>query len=536
MGKIGSYVSVGADGAAGAAGPLDSSTAFFVIQSQWGIDNFPTVVTSPTDFAQKFGGPGDYLISIGPDASGSAGDVYGVDASGSTVQPYYAVEGYFTNKGATGAAVIVRQLASGVAYTLASLSLSGSVTSANATTITALQKGESEGVIQVSVTASLISTGKRFTIYHPRKNITEVFDIVTAQDAASANSKSQLVSITLPASGEMPVSTTTARKLGNFVAGTRDQHNAIPADMIGTISAAGVKTGLQAFTDRRWGPGMIAIPGFFDVATQAALLAHADPAAGYGRLAHLGTTSGLTFSTVQTAFPGGNSAYATRLWPNVRVSDSFSRTAGASLLIDPVGHMMGLQARMDATFGGPHKSAAGTKYALLGVLDVEKASNGMELVDDNGSNQLNDLFINTLRQKGGVVGWGFVTSAADSRFRQVPVVRTLLAVVYASFSLSQPYVGDPDDSFEWAQVRGDFGSYLSTLLAVRALSGNKPTGPQQQPGDAYTVICDSSNNLAADITAGQLNVRVVVSPTPNIQNINVSVVNSQNGLSSVSIT
>src|SRR5262249_52488780 len=280
-------------------------------------------------------------------------------------------------------------------------------------------------------------------------NITEFMDVASALDAANWSKKSELVTIVLPAGGQLPV-TAAASKLNNGATATpafADPYSASDNDYVGTTTTAGVKTGLQVFNDQKLGTGMVGIPGKFSSTIRSGIATHV---ASFFRSGLLGAPSGLNLTTVVSDLSTTNGPDLSYWWPQVYMQDD-SSTSGGQILIDPVGHIAGLTARMDRDYRGPQKSPAGITHPLTSALDVERASGAlMTLVDDTGSAPLAESLINTIRIKGnpgGVVGWGMRTLSQDNRFRQYPVRRILQLIYLTSFLALETYTFEPIDPF-----------------------------------------------------------------------------------------
>jgi len=493
------------------------SNAFFVVQSPWGQPGGIKTCDSFASYLRQFGG----LNGMAAVAAGTTNDTVSTIATDSVVQGYYAVKGFFEEKGPTGP---------GVAYVVRVVKASSGATAGlrtytdgvGVTTITSKFSGHFGNATRVTITNN--TTSATIVVELRVGAITiikESWKIANAADAADVSRKSELVTIALAATGALP-STAAEGKLNAGTPGTADAYDAADADLVGTTSAAGARTGLQAFNDIRLGTGRCAIPGKYSATTRAGLNVHS---ANYYRFAMHGTATGLTQSTIVadlSTLSGENNGY---FWPPVEVANSNSESAG-TLLIDPVGHMMGLWARVEGIYRGPHKSPAGLQHPLRSVLNVERQSNGDELVSDSASNTLDDSFINTIRVKGnpaGVVGWGNNTLATDGRYRQLQSAHTVNVARLQCILLLEKFVHEPIDPQGrlFGKVSAELEQFLEVIYSVGGLYGTRPDG-DLKPTDAYYVVCNSSNNTKVTLAANQLVADVILVPTPNARQIVVN--------------
>lgn len=493
------------------------SNGFFVVQSPWGQPGVAKKCDSFASFLRQFGG----LYGLSSIQSGTTNDTASTISTDSVVQGYYGVKGYFDEKGPT---------APGIAYVVRVVKASGGATAAlrtytdgaGVTTITSKMPGHWGNATRVTITNS---TTYCTILVELRVGATTVilekWKIANAAQAADASRKSELVTISLAAGGALP-STAAEGKLNGGTPGTADAYDAADADLVGTVSAANARTGLQCFNDARLGSGFVAVPGKYSSTVRTGVATHV---ASYDRFGIYGTATGLTPSTVVSDLSSASGAQVGYYWPPVEVADSNSESGG-TLLIDPACFVAGVGARVHGIYRGPHKSPAGIQHALRSVLNVERQSNGDELVSDSGSNTLDDSFINTLRVKGNpsvVCIWGNNTLATDARYRQVNASITVNVVRQQCLLLLEKFVHEPIDPQGklFAKVRAELGQFLQSLYDVGALYGTQPDG-DPKPSDGYAVFCDSSNNTDVTLAANELHADVAIVPTPNARQIIVN--------------
>ncbi|HJU24192.1 MAG TPA: hypothetical protein VJ891_16940 [Casimicrobiaceae bacterium] len=519
MATIGPSITLGSVGPGGTR-EIAYSNAFIVGQTPWGIDGVWQICTSFSQFLRLYGG----LSKLSTVAAGTTPDVYGVETNAAVVQCYYAVKGYFDEKlsGSPGVLYFCKVVASASGPTAGALTLSDGAS--HNTTVTAKWKGMNGNAVFVTVNNPSPTSGAgyaQFIVQQPQANITETWDIANANDAANVSKKSELVTIALPAGGQLP-NTSAKQKINAGTPGTADSYSASDSDYVGTITPAGVKTGLQVFNDNKLGSGCVAVPGKFSSTVRSGIATHC---ATYMRMGLFGSPSGLNLTTVITDLGTQTGPDLAYYWPQIWVVDQNSTSSG-QLLVDPVGHIAGLHARMDKEYRGPHKSAAGIRHPLVSALDVERTSSNMELCDDTGSNTLADSLINTIRIKGNpgsVVVWGMRTLSQDNRFRQVPV-RRVVQLCYLIVQLTlEGYTFEAIDPFGklFAAIKGELDTFFFDLRRLGSLYGSQP-GRDPRPNDAWFVVCDSSNNPGVALQSGELHADAQFVPTPNAEKISVN--------------
>lgn len=493
-------------GSVGPSGTPDVSTGNFFVagQTPWGVDSVAVPVTSMDSFVRQFGGL-NKQVSVG------SPDVWGTETTDAVVQCYYAVKSYFSEKGQNSPGILYfsRVIQSTSPPTAATHTFPDG--GANNTTVTSKWKAAAGNTVTVQITnPSPKGSGyARFVIKFPQANITETWDISNAADALSASQKSQLVTITLPVGLQLPV-TATATKL----AGGTDAFAATSADLVGTSSAANVKTGLQAFNDQRFGLGYVAIPGKYDSTARTGIKTHCE---AYYRLGLLSSPSGITLSTAVSDLGSTSSNYCAYYTPQIKVTDENSDSAGL-LTVDNSGAIAGLAARMIRDYGGPHKSPAGVTHGFSSVAGLEVQSSNQELYDDAGSNTLADSGINTLRLKPGPMAWGSRTLATDRRYLQFNAAQTIAQVIITGQLILEKYVQEPISDKLFARVRSDFKVFMLNLFRAGAFYGDEP-GKSPLKGDAFAIVCDRSNNPDEVIVNNQFRVGVAFVPTPNAESI-----------------
>lgn len=384
--------------------------------------------------------------------------------------------------------------------------------SATAITVSPVVVGTNAGVVYGIAQPSCV-IGIKF----PQANITESWPIASVADALSASQKSELVTITLPAGATLP-NAAAATKLTGGTDGTV-AYSASDADYVGTTTAANTRSGLQCFNDSRYGIGYVVCPGKYSSTVRAGLITHG---LTYYRLTPISAPSGLTNATVVAdvgALASNTGAYYA---PQVIVSDENSDTNGR-LTISNEGAICGLASRMIRDYNfGPHKSPAGKMHPLTSIIDIERQSNQAELYDDPSSNTLADSGVNTLRVKGGFVVWGLRTLATDRRWLQFNMAQTNCTIIVSGQILLDKYFSEPIDDQLFARVRGDFKVMMLDYYRRGSFYGDEP-GSQPKSSDAFSIVCDRSNNPDTEIVNNSFKVEVAYVPKPNAETVKFNV-------------
>jgi hypothetical protein len=503
------------------------SDLFIVLESPWGEVNRVIKCTSFSRFTKLFGGLNLVLGSAANPGSGVIGaddddTTWGTEVSTRVTDGYYAVRSYFEDKAnGPGIAHIVRVTATATA---ASRTFTDGAT---ATTIVSRWPGVPGNDVEVNITGT--GTSRLFQFRHVQADIYETYTVSTAEDAAKIGAVSQLVTSVVMGgalANTLPTATDSWDKLGGTTgtssAGTADTYAATTTEYVGQRAATGVLTGLFCFADRRYGTGFLICPGGVDDGTtRTALEAHAST---WRRTLIVGSVAGLnvtTAATLPTNIAGNNTAY---YWPRIWVRSDSPTQPDGRILVSAAGAMAGLHARLDGKFNGPHKSAAGVSYRLYSAANVERASSGQELTDDEGSETLADSFVNTLRIKNGVVvSYGLRTTSTDERYRQIPFARVTQLMWHSVYHTAERWAFSVIDSEGdlYAEIQGTLGGFCRRLHRDGLFYGDPP-GADPLPTDAYGVVCNDTNNTPETLAAGELRIDVGFTPAPNAEQVRLT--------------
>ena len=271
-------------------------------------------------------------------------------------------------------------------------------------------------------------------------------------------------------------------------------------DVIGLDNGPNRKTGLLAIEDVDE-VAILAAPGLTMQAVQNALInqcerlmdrfAVLDPVGGTG-----GTPATLTQIRDQRALY--DTKYAALYYPRVVVPDPL--LAGASRVLAPSGHVLGVYSRVDAT-RGVHKAPA--NEVIRGILDVETAvSKGAhEIFNPDRINIIRDL----RPMQRGLRIYGALCLTGESEWKYINVRRFFIFVEESLDEGTQWVVFEPNDRRLWQRVKQSVSLFLTRLWADGALMGDSPE-------EAYFVRVDETTMTEDDILNGRLIMEIGIAP------------------------
>jgi hypothetical protein len=182
--------------------------------------------------------------------------------------------------------------------------------------------------------------------------------------------------------------------------------------------------------------------------------------------------------------------------PWVLVPDPVSATPGATRKLPPGGAVIGLYNETDSQYGVQH-SPAGVNIPLQQVAGTELAFQNVNL------DTLNTNGINIIRN---ISSYGYCVMGARTLLptlpnRYVSIQRTLMNIEYALVQLTQFAIFENNNATLWARLASVVTQYLQGIWQQGVLNG--ATAAQ-----AYFVECDSGNNTATTIAAGEVHIAV----------------------------
>jgi hypothetical protein len=195
--------------------------------------------------------------------------------------------------------------------------------------------------------------------------------------------------------------------------------------------------------------------------------------------------------------------YGALYGPWIIVADPIGVGGNPMISIPPVGHVMGVYARVEAT-RGIWKAPAGDEANLRGVLDVEHRisdADHTDLVVNGGVNGIRAV------PRSGVIVDASRTLSTDPRWRYVNV-RLLFNFVKSSLRDGLSWARqEPNRDSLWNAVK--FGT-VSPFLTGLWRQGAFGSGTAEQ---TFTVIVDETNNPPDQVEQGRLTVEVFFYPS-----------------------
>lgn len=187
--------------------------------------------------------------------------------------------------------------------------------------------------------------------------------------------------------------------------------------------------------------------------------------------------------------------------------------------IPPCGHIAGLYARFDHTFGVHHAPA---NMDLEGILDLERDLSADQALL-NPENQPGVNCIRAFRGRGIRVG-GVRTLSSEPQWRSVNVRRLFLTVGrWINLHLASA-VFEPNDPQLWLRLERELGVYCESLWRQGALQGATSR-------EAFYVRCNAETNPPALRDTGQVRAELGLAPTVPSEFIRVSLIHGDSGVS-----
>ncbi len=205
----------------------------------------------------------------------------------------------------------------------------------------------------------------------------------------------------------------------------------------------------------------------------------------------------------------GKNVYGALYGPWIKISDPSGVGPNPVKWIPPVGHVMGIFARIE-TARGIWKAPAGDEANLLGALDVE-----YNLSDAEHTNLVRNAGVNGIRAipRSGIVIDSSRTLSTDNRWWYVNV-RLLFNYVKSSLRDGLRWVRqEPNRDTLWSIVK--FNSVVPFLMGLWR-QGAFGTGT---PEEVFTVVCDASNNPPDEVDKGNFKIEVYFYPSKPAETI-----------------
>ncbi len=209
----------------------------------------------------------------------------------------------------------------------------------------------------------------------------------------------------------------------------------------------------------------------------------------------------------------GTKRYGALYGPWISVNDPLGVGASPVKTIPPVGHVMGVYARIERS-RGIFKAPAGDEARMRNALDVS-----YRLSDNEHSQLVREGSINGIRAlpRAGIVVDASRTLSTDPRWYYVNV-RLLFNYVKSSLRSGLRWVRqEPNRDALWNYIV--YGSVRPFLMGLWR-QGAFGTG---SPDTVFTVICDATNNPPSQVQLGFLNVEIYFYPSVPAETIVVKV-------------
>ena len=205
----------------------------------------------------------------------------------------------------------------------------------------------------------------------------------------------------------------------------------------------------------------------------------------------------------------GKKVYGALYGPWIVITDPLGTGSNPIKTLIPVGHVMGVYARI-ASSRGIWKAPAGDEANIIGALDLEYRMSSTEL-----TNLVKQGSVNGIR---AVAGAGIVVDSSrslstDTRWLYINV-RLLFNYVEASLKQGLSWVRqEPNRDSLWDAIR--IQSVTPFLLQLWR-QGAFGTGT---PAQVFTVICDATNNPPDQVDQGNLTVEIYFYPSKPAETI-----------------
>jgi hypothetical protein len=184
-------------------------------------------------------------------------------------------------------------------------------------------------------------------------------------------------------------------------------------------------------------------------------------------------------------------------------------TADGHLLVPPVGHIVGIYARVDIEHG-VHK--APVNEVVRGIIEQDLSSDNKPLKYDLSKREQDLLspkgvnVIRDFRSAGrGIRVWGASTMSSDPQWKYINVRRLFIFIKQSIGRGTQWVVLEPNTEQTWSEVSLSISAFLRTVWRNGALAGVTQE-------DAYFVRCDRSTMTQDDIDSGRLICLIGIAP------------------------
>lgn len=193
-----------------------------------------------------------------------------------------------------------------------------------------------------------------------------------------------------------------------------------------------------------------------------------------------------------------NSTYGALYYPWLKVSDPYT---GNLLWVPPSGQTLGRYSATDRTIG-VWKAPAGVESGKLLTargIELDVTTSQQELLNPDGIDVIRPIL------SYGICVYGARTISLNSEWRYVPVRRLAIFIEQSLYFAMQWVVFEPNSPGLWGTVTRDVTNFMTGLWRDGALFGTSAA-------EAFSVVCDASNNPPATRDEGYLYIDVGFAP------------------------
>jgi uncharacterized protein len=458
---------------------------------------------------------------------------YGTFSSTKITYLHYAVYQYFNN-GGTGCYILSIPNTDAVTAT-ATLKDINTPTPDNALTVSALSPGVWGNSLFVAVTSAGNTGRVNLQVYKGGTATTNLVENYIDVSMNPADPRNLITIVNSPISGSSYITVTGL--LSTYTAGISDLALVTTPQALASgsdgVTAPNLATAIPAGFDQLQGVILnVNVPAMNNITTLNSLISWA---AGRGDTMLIidgpaptpPETSAQVVNNYVNMVTGGSpltaSSYATLYAPWIQIADPASALPGSSIWVPPGGAVLGVWSATDIA-KGPWQTPAGISFGAIKLQNIEAVFTPTDLDNLNINN------INAIRFVPGffpaIMGGRTLQQSYPSRY--ISVRRMLIQLEHDFSTLLQFALFENNNSNLWLQVTNVLENYLTNLMQQGILGGTT----QDQ---AFSVICDSSNNSPSSAGAGIVNASVAVAITSPAEFIIINISQFQNtGVTTIS--
>lgn len=290
-----------------------------------------------------------------------------------------------------------------------------------------------------------------------------------------------------------------------------------------TLTLAGGQDGIDSLTDSDFVNALslmdtneevmlLAVPGRTSTTVTTAITAYCDE---HMLFPFLDVPSGSTVAEVKEKRRAYSAYGGVLAYPWGYINDPTDDSGESLRLVPTSGAMMGLYARYIGA-NGVWVAPAGVNAVIKGFVKLEKS-----LTDDE-IGQLNVAGVVSIvsKNKYGIVAWGARGLNDEKSMKYVTDVLLNYTIKRDLYSGTQFAVFKPNDDKLWTDVVSVTSTYLESLRTDGALKGSS--------SEAWSVVCDETNNTDDTIENGYMYVDVAYAPVKPAEFIVIRIAHQMN--------